>query len=658
MSTLYHGGDYNPEQWLDRPDILARDLELMQAAHVNMISVGIFSWSTLEPAEGEFHLDWLEKIIQDLYDHGISVDLATPSGARPAWLAQNYPEVLRVDAGRRRQLFGMRHNHCYTSPIYREKVRTIDQLIARRLGGHPAVKMWHISNEFGGECHCPLCQAAFRDWLRKKYGTLDALNRAWNNKFWSHEYFDWDQIESPSPIGEYTNEGLDLDWRRFVSHQTVDFMKWERDCVREVLPDAKFTANMMYHFNDIDYFEMARELDLASWDSYPTWHKPGPEPDSEETRALDTALMHDLIYSLKGKPFWLMESVPTTTNWQDVSKLKRPGMQMFSALQAVAHGSDSVMYFQWRQSRGSFEKFHGAVVAHDGRADHRSFRETCQVGEALEKLSGIAGVEKQKQAVLVMDWPSKWAMEGSAGPRNCGLGYWEELLRHYRGLRQNGVNVDLVDQLGDLDGYRLAVVPMLYMMRPDFAQKLRRFTENGGTLVVTYWTGVADETDLCYLGDTPYGLTDVLGLRRTEIDGLYDGETCRCAGVDGWHIAQAEGRVLCELTAPEGAETLMVYDQEFYKGLPAAARHRFGRGTAYYLATRFEPSFYRTFYAPLCAEAGLEPAWPEALPDGVLAARRGAFVFVMNTNAFAVTAGTLSLDGYGTAVFRDGARIL
>ena len=268
-------------------------------------------------------MDWLADIIHNLYAHGISTILATPSAARPAWLAQKYPEVRRVRGDRVRELYNRRQNHCYTSPIYREKVAIIDRKLAERFGDDPAVILWHIGNEFGGECHCELCQNAFRAWLQKRYGSLDALNKAWNATFWSHNYTEWSQIESPAPHGENAVQGLALDWKRFVSYQSIDFYKWERDCVRELAPKAEFTVNMMYRFNDINYFDFAKEIDVASWDNYPTWHKP---TETIEETALDTAMMHDLYYSLKGKPFLMMESSPSFTNWQPVRKQKRPGM--------------------------------------------------------------------------------------------------------------------------------------------------------------------------------------------------------------------------------------------------------------------------------------------------------------------------------------------
>ena len=654
---LLHGGDYNPEQWLDRPDILAQDIELMKKARVNIVTLGVFSWSVLEPEEGVFRLDWLADIIHNLYANGIRTILATPSAARPAWLAHKYPEVRRVRADRVRELYNRRQNYCYTSPIYREKVRAIDQKLAQRFGDDPAVILWHISNEMGGDCHCALCQAEFRRWLQARYGTLEALNKAWNARFWSHDYTDWEQIESPAPQGENAVQALALDWKRFVSDQHIDFLKFERDTVKEIAPNAKFTANMMYRFDGIDYFKMAKEIDVASWDNYPTWHKPS---ETVEETALDTAMMHDLFYSMKDKPFLLMESSPSFTNWQPVSKQKKPGIAELAALQTVAHGADSVLYFQWRASRGAEEKFHGAVIGHDGREDARSFTETAQVGLRLEALAEITAVKREKQAAIVHDWQNKWALEGSCGPRNAGMGYWDELKRHYNALAREGIAVEFVDQNADLTGYGLVVVPMLYLLTDAFAKKLCAFAQSGGTVIVTYWSGVVDESDLCRLGDTPYGLTELLGLRRTEIDGMYDGETRRCVPSAGCTLPAAQASTLCEVAAldeKDPAEPLSLYDEDYFAGHPAASVHRYGKGRAYYLASRFDEAFYRAFYHDAAKEIGLSPAWPEALPEGVLAVRRGSFVFVQNCTEQPVTVGNTVLERYRTAVWKGMDRI-
>ena len=655
---LLHGGDYNPEQWLDRPDILAQDIELMKKAHVNTVTLGVFSWSTLEPQEGVYTLDWLADIIHNLYANGIRTILATPSAARPAWLAHKYPEVRRVRADRVRELYNRRQNYCYTSPLYRDKVRRIDQKLAQRFGSDPAVILWHISNEMGGDCHCELCQAEFRRWLQARYGSLQALNKAWNARFWSHDYTAWEQIESPAPQGENAVQALALDWKRFVSDRHIDFLKFERDTVKEVAPDAKFTVNMMYRFDGIDYFKMAKEIDVASWDNYPTWHKP---TETVEETALDTAMMHDLFYSMKGKPFLLMESSPSFTNWQPISKQKKPGIAELAALQTVAHGADSVLYFQWRASRGAEEKFHGAVVGHDGRQDARAFTETVQVGGKLESLSEITAVQREKQALIVHDWQNKWALEGSCGPRNAGLGYWDELKRHYNALARAGIAVEFGDETADLTGYRLVVVPMLYLLTDDFAKKLCDFAQNGGTVVVTYWTGVVDESDLCRLGDTPYGLTELLGLRRTEIDGMYDGETRRCTPVSGCALPEAQASILCEVAVPndtDPAVQLSVYAEDYFAQHPAAAVHKYGAGRAYYLASRFDEDFYRAFYRDAAKELGLMPAWQQPLPAGVLAVKRGSYVFVQNCTEQPVTVGESELPRYGTAVWNGVQRVL
>ena len=655
---LLHGGDYNPEQWLDGPDILAQDIELMKKARVNTVTLGVFSWSALEPQEGMYTLDWLADIIHNLYANGIRTILATPSAARPAWLAHKYPEVRRVRADRVRELYNRRQNYCYTSPLYRDKVRRIDQKLAQRFGNDPAVILWHISHEMGGDCHCELCQAEFRRWLQARYGSLQALNKAWNARFWSHDYTAWEQIESPAPQGENAVQALALDWKRFVSDRHIDFLKFERDTVKELAPGAKFTANMMYRFDGIDYFKMAKEIDVASWDNYPTWHKP---TETVEETALDTAMMHDLFYSMKGKPFLLMESSPSFTNWQPISKQKKPGIAELAALQTVAHGADSVLYFQWRASRGAEEKFHGAVVGHDGRQDARAFTETVQVGEKLEKLSEITAVQREKQALIVHDWQNKWALEGSCGPRNAGLGYWDELKRHYNALARAGIAVEFGDETADLTGYRLVVVPMLYLLTDAFAKKLCDFAQSGGTIVVTYWTGVVDESDLCRLGDTPYGLTELLGLRRTEIDGMYDGETRRCTPVDGCTLPETQASILCEVAVPndnDPAKPLCVYAEDYFAQHPAAAVHKYGAGRAYYLASRFDEDFYRTFYRDAAKELGLTPAWPQPLPAGVLAVKRGNFVLVQNCTEQPVTVGERELPRYGTAVWNAANRVL
>ena len=366
-----------------------------------------------------------------------------------------------MDERGKRQLFGGRHNHCLTSPVYREKVGRIDRKLAERFGAHPAVKLWHISNELGGDCHCGLCQAAFRDWLRERYQTIENLNDRWCTTFWSHTYDSFDQVEAPSAIGESSLMALNLDWKRFVTDQTISFVEQEIRAIHEGGSDKPATVNMMYRFEGLDYGKLAGAVDLVSWDSYPLWHK-----ESEWDTARDTAFWHDVMRGLKKKPFLLMESCPSSTNWQSVSKLKKPGMLEASSLQSIAHGSQGVLYFQMRQSRGASEKFHGAVIDHYGGSDTRTFQEVCGVGRMLGKLRELAGCTAGSRTAILYDWDNLWAMKNAQGPRNKGLHYEECVDKSYRALRRLGLNVDIIDQSASLEGYRFAAAPMQYLFRP------------------------------------------------------------------------------------------------------------------------------------------------------------------------------------------------
>ena len=633
FNTLLHGGDYNPEQWLDHPEILNKDIEYFKKAHINEVSLGIFSWSVLEPEEGVYHFEWMEEIIDRLYENGISVILATPSGARPKWMADKYPEVLRVDESRHRNLYGTRHNHCYTSPVYREKVRQMNMRLAQKFGDHPAVVAWHISNEYGGECHCPLCQAEFRKWVKEKYGTIEKLNKAWATTFWSHIYNSFDQIESPSSRGEFSLHGLNLDWKRFVTDRTADFAKAEIQAIRDGGSDKPTTVNLMYDYKALNYHKFADVADIISWDNYPQWHK-----KEEYLTAMDCGMQHDIMRSIQKKPFLLMESCPAATNWQPVSKLKKPGMLHAASLQAIAHGSDSVQYFQLRQSQGSSEKFHGAVIDHYGGDDTRTFKEVTEVGASLEKLSELSGAVTNAKVAVLFDWESRWAMEDAQGPRNQGLYYKETVEKSYFAFRKSGLDVDVIDMEQSLDGYKIAAIPMLYMFRDGFEEKVRAFVKNGGTAIMTYWSGIVDETDLCFLGGTPHGLMDVFGLRSMEIDALYDHEENYIVPADDSQIKLSSDwkcKNLCDVVDVSTAKVLGRYGDDFYKNSPAFTCNIFGEGKAYYICADFEQGFYDEVYAQIAKEAKVSSPI-HVIPEGVEVTTRqtedNMYLFIQNFN--------------------------
>lgn len=601
-----HGGDYNPEQWIDTPEIWDEDMRLMKLSNCNEMSVGIFSWAKLEPAEGEYDFSFLDTILDKIYAAGGRALLATPSGARPHWMADAHPEVLRVNERGEKMHFGVRHNHCYTSPYYREKVAQINEKLAERYGKHPAVIGWHISNEYGGKCYCPLCQEAFRGWLKKKYDNdINKLNFQWWTTFWSHTYNSFDQVEAPSPIGD-SFSGLELDWKRFVSDQTADFLRAEVAAVRKY-SDLPVTTNFMFRYTGLNYNVLAKEIDFISWDSYPEWHRPGELNDAD--MAAKHALTHDAFRALKQKPFFLMESAPSHVNWHDVNKLKRPGVHRLASLQAVAHGSDSVQYFQWRKSRGSNEKFHGAVVDHLGTENTRVFREVSALGQALKDIEEVLGTMPRPRVALLMDVENKWALDLAQGFQKQNKKYESTCQCFYDWFWRHAIDIDVLDPRRDLSGYDLVVAPMLYMTSREVIENLEKYVREGGTLIGGYTLGMVNENDLCYLGGFPGDeLKQVFGVWAEEIDTLYPNETnaikCLKCG-DEFTVAD-----YCERIHPaEGAEVMAVYRDDFYAGEPAVVKNRYGKGTTYYLATRDiggEESFKARLLARVCGELGIK----------------------------------------------------
>lgn len=615
FNKFLHGADYNPEQWLHYPEIFQKDIELMKKAHCNVMSVGIFSWSALEPEEGVFNFEWLDKVINTLYENGINTILATPSGARPAWLSQKYPEVLRVSENRVRNLHGFRHNHCYTSPIYREKTAILNGKLAERYANNPAVIMWHISNEFGGECHCDLCQNEFRKWLKKKYKTLDNLNKSWWTTFWSHTFTSWDQIESPSPIGENQVHALNIDWKRFVTDRTIDFMRHEINTVKKYNPNIPATTNFMYYYEGLNYFKFKDYVDVVSYDSYPEWHS----EDNIEV-AYRVAAYFDIMRSIKGKPFMLMESTPSMTNWQSVSKLKKPGMHKLSSMQAVAHGSNTVQYFQWRKSRGSSEKLHGAVVDHYGKEDNRVFNDVKEVGITLESINKIINTNVKADVAIVYDWENMWALNDSQGPRNIGLNYNDIVMDYYKVLWEQGINVDFVDMECSIDKYKLVIAPLLYMIRNNFQDKIRDFVKNGGNFVMTYFSSIVNDTDLCYLGGFPGELMDVFGIRSEEVDALYEYEKNEVKLYKNNKLYNCTQ--ICDLIHVKEAEVLAEYNEDFYKGRAALTKNSFGKGKAYYICSRMEEDFNKEFFHSLVNELEIDKKLKINLPRGITLSTR------------------------------------
>lgn len=621
---IVHGGDYNPDQWINTPEIWDEDMRLMKLAHVNSATINIFSWSLIEPEEGVYNFGWLDTMMDKLYENGIDVILATPSGARPPWLAQKYPEVLRVEENGIRNEFGVRHNHCLTSPVYRQKVREINRIIAERYKNHPALKMWHISNEYCGECHCELCQEAFRDWLKEYYhNDIEELNRRWWNGFWSHRLNDWSQINSPKNRGENHVSAMKLCWNRFVSDSHISFYENEIAPLREITPDIPITTNFMDMYDGIDYQKFASHLDLISWDNYPAWDR-----GRNGEIAVRTAFAHDAFRSMKnGQPFFMMESTPSLVNWHEVNKLPKPGMQELSSIQAVAHGADSVQYFQWRKSQGGHEKYHGAVVDHCGHENTRVFRDVTRLGTALQKLGSVVGGYTQAKVAVIYDWENSWAVKHFCGFNNINRKYVDECVKWYKPFYDSGIAVDIIPMDADFSKYDLVIAPMLYMLKDGTAERIEKYVADGGNFVAGYLFGFVDSDDMCFLGGFPAGrLKEVFGVWCEETDSLPEGIKNKAVyGTKEYDVVH-----ICDIIHANTAKVLATYGEDFYAGMPALTQNSFGKGKAYYAAFRNDGDFTADFCKELAMTIGIEPDAAIAAPDKVSVRKRGNAVFIMN----------------------------
>lgn len=568
-----YGGDYNPEQWPE--EVWADDMRLMKAAGVNLVSVAIFSWAHLQPKEDQFDFGWLDKILDLMAANGIRADLATATAAQPNWMSLKYPEIMAVDKKGIRYTWGSRQGYCPNSPVYRDAAAKIVNMMAERYAEHPALAMWHVNNEYAchvDSCYCKTCASEFRVWLSNRYGSLEGLNTAWGTSFWSQRYGDWDEVMPPGYTTTFTNPSQEVDYSRFMSDSILSLYTTERDIIRKYTPEKKVTTNFMPLFKPLDYWKWANEMDIVSWDSY-------PDPQDSLSPSLN-AFDHDLMRSFgNGDPFILMEQAAGRVNWRPRNGMKHPGLMRYHSFQALAHGADAIMFFQWRQSIQGSEQFHSAMVPHAGE-DSRIFREVSSLGAELRSLSDIAGSRVHAEAGLFVDYDSWWASELLTAPMSAGS-YAEELLVWYRGLRSRNIAVNMISSDTELDDYKLLVLPRAFQLSDKTAERLKSWVSSGGILIVSCGSGWMDRTGAIYPGGAPGPLTTTLGLQIADVDPL-SGNTANYVDFgDGRAMEIADWR---EELVLKGAVATAVYSGGPLNGLPASTVNKVGRGEAHYVS--------------------------------------------------------------------------
>lgn len=627
MSThfkrILYGGDYNPNQWTK--DIWQEDMRIFKDAHINTATINVFSWAKIQPSEHEYNFDELDEIVDMLSKENYDIVFATSTAALPGWMVRKYPEVMFTDYEGRQHKFGGRHNACPNSFVFKHYARELAYKLAERYADNPHVTCWHVSNEYGNECFCENCQKAFRVWLKDKYKTIDALNRAWNMEFWGHTVYDWDDVVPPNALSDGIGSektafaGISIDYRRFYSDSQLACFKMERDAIKSVKPDAFVTTNLMGTFKGLDYFKWAKEMDVVSWDNYPSYDTPWSS----------IAMTHDLMRGLKDEPFMLMEQTPSQQNWQKYNSLKRPGQMRAQSYQTLAHGADTIQFFQLRRSVGGCEKFHGAVIAHVGNENTRVFREVAQLGAELESFGDrTLGSRNEAEVGLIFDWDNYWALEYTSGPSE-DLKYVDQIHQYYQYFYKKNIGVDMIPVDADFSKYKIVVAPVLYMVKDGMKEALENFVKNGGILITTFMSGIVGQSDNVYLGGYPGPLREMAGVWVEEIDALAPEQKNKAKFADG---STAACGLLCDLMHLEGAKALASYEEDFYAGMPAASKNTYGKGTTYYIATQFEEEGLAKILDQAVQEAGVSSVIPEETGLEVVTrvSDTTRFYFVMN----------------------------
>ncbi|MDP9797115.1 beta-galactosidase [Catenuloplanes nepalensis] len=616
LDRIAYGGDYNPEQWPE--EVWAEDVALMREAGVNLVSVGIFSWAMLEPRPGEFTFGWLDRLLDLLHANGIAVDLATPTAAPPPWFLRAHPSARPFTRTGQPLGGGARQTFCPSSPDYAAASEAITAELGRRYGSHPAVVLWHAHNEYGGAngiCYCPGSGVAFRSWLVTKYTTLEALNTAWGTTFWSQRYSDWDEIEPPIEAPTAVNPAQELDYYRFSSDAHLANFRRERDLLHSLSPGIPVTTNfMLANCKNIDYWTWAAEVDLVSNDHY----LQAERPDNH----IELAMCADLTRSVAGgAPWLLMEHSTGSVNWQPRNIAKKDGELVRNSLAHLARGADGIMFFQWRASRSGAEKFHSAMLPHGG-TDTRIWRDVVSLGGHLSALNPVRGTPVTADAAIIWDWESWWALELQWRP-SAELSFRERQEAFYEALWRRHVTVDFARPDAPLSAYPVVFLPAGYLLTETAAANLRDYVAGGGTLVVSYFSGIVDENDAVHPGPHPGALRDVLGLRVEEFLPLHAGETVALS-------SGASGDVWAERLLLDGAAVVESYLDGPAAGQPAITSHAFGAGRAVYVSTRLTGESLDALVGSL----GL-PACD--LPAGVEVVRRGEFVIALNHTSRDVT---------------------
>ncbi len=619
LDGIAYGGDYNPEQW--PREVWDEDVRLMREAGVTMVSIGIFSWGLIERREGEFDFAWLDDIIELLHANGIAVDLGTPTASPPAWFFAAYPDARAVTKDGVPLGFGARGMVSHSAPEYRTAIARIAGALAERYGEHPAVVLWHIHNEYGvpvGEDFSPHAVRAWRLWLQDRYGSLDGLNAAWGTAFWGQHYEDWEHIGAPAAAPSTINPAQKLDWARFTDDKLRECFLTEKAAIREHASQPITTNFMANQHHGVDLWAWAREVDIVSDDHY-LWA-------ADEEGEIGLAIAADLSRSVGGgKPWILMEHSTSAVNWQPRNIAKRPGEMARNSLAHFGRGADGILFFQWRAGRSGAEKFHSAMLPHAG-TQSRVFREVVDLGAKLGRVGEVRGSRVTADVAILWDFVSFWAQDLEWRPSE-DVGHDERIRAFYERLWRDDITVDFALPGHDLSGYKLVIAPAQYLLTAADAANLTEYVRAGGTLVVSFFSGVVDENDAVHPGGYGAPLAEALGVRVEEHLPLREAQRAAIVFNGGRYAADVWQEDLVVTTA----EVRGTYAEGPAAERAAVTRNVHGEGYGWYVSTRPDADGLRAIMTAVYADAGIDlPGTPAGVETIVRHADGADYLVAIN----------------------------
>jgi len=580
------GCDYYPEHWPE--ERWQKDVQMMAEAGFNVVRMAEFAWVKLERGKGQFDFSWLDKAIEILSENKIRNVLGTPTATPPAWLAASHPDILRVNKEGIRTSFGGRRACCPNSSTYRTYSEKIVSKMAEHYKDNKNVIGWQIDNEFGGDgekglCYCQECAKNFRQWLQDKYKTLQKLNQEWGTVFWSQTYTEWEQIPLPRQLETAHNPSLLLDYRRFISDSYISYQKLQIDILRKICPHKFITHNFMGLFNAIDYYKLAQPLDFIAWDNYPNLRFTGGNKSSAKV-----SLSHDVMRGLKEKNFWVMEQQSGPTGWQCVDPNPYPGEIRLWTYQAIAHGAEGILYFRWRTSRFGTEQFWAGILDQCGTATRR-YEEVKKIGQELKRIKDkLIGLEFPKEVAMLTSYDEQWAFD--IQPNNPKFNYQEHFASYYQILNTLNIPVDVVSIQTDISKYKLVLAPALFLINDELVDNLKEFVKKGGTLIITFRSGIKNWNNIAFDEPLPAKLNDLLGIEVVEYDSLSSVQKCKLKLIHPEiEPLQGECDTWCDIIKCRGAEIIGRYTQSYYKDEACLTINRFGQGYAIYIGTNPSP---------------------------------------------------------------------